>query len=78
MTLRAECPVINQLRLDFGTFTCNILGSDFVDFYLRYVHRILSLAKWRMSVRANQRGANMLKGKAIPLQTWTGPEVSRR
>jgi hypothetical protein len=26
----AECPVINQLRLDFGAFTCNILGNDFV------------------------------------------------
>jgi hypothetical protein len=23
-------PVINQLRLDFGAFSCNILGSDFV------------------------------------------------
>jgi hypothetical protein len=30
MALGAECPVINQLRLDFGAFTCNILGSDFI------------------------------------------------
>jgi hypothetical protein len=30
MALAAECPVINQLRLDFGAFTCNILGSEFV------------------------------------------------
>jgi hypothetical protein len=26
----AECRVINQLRLDFGAFTGNILASDFV------------------------------------------------
>jgi hypothetical protein len=26
----AECPAINQLRLDFGAITCNTLGSDFV------------------------------------------------
>jgi hypothetical protein len=30
VALGAQCPVINQLRLDFGAFTCNILGSDFV------------------------------------------------
>jgi hypothetical protein len=30
MALGAECPDINQLLLDFDTFTCNILGSDFV------------------------------------------------
>jgi hypothetical protein len=30
MALGVECPVINQLRLDFGAFTCKILGSDFV------------------------------------------------
>jgi hypothetical protein len=30
MALGAECPVINQLRLDFGAITCNIIGSDFV------------------------------------------------
>jgi hypothetical protein len=30
MTLAVECPVINKLRLDFGAFTCNLLGSDFV------------------------------------------------
>jgi hypothetical protein len=30
MALGAQCPVINQLRLDFDAFTCNILGSDFV------------------------------------------------
>jgi hypothetical protein len=30
MALGAECLVINQLRLDFGAFACNILGSDFV------------------------------------------------
>jgi hypothetical protein len=30
MALGAECPVINQLRLDFSAFACNILGSDFV------------------------------------------------
>jgi hypothetical protein len=30
MALGAQCPVINQLRLDFGAFTCNLLGSDFV------------------------------------------------
>jgi hypothetical protein len=30
MALGAECHVINQLRLDFGAFTCNILGRDFV------------------------------------------------
>jgi hypothetical protein len=28
--LVVECSVINQLRIDFGAFTCNILGSDFV------------------------------------------------
>jgi hypothetical protein len=27
---QAECPVINQLRLDFGAFTCNPLGCAFV------------------------------------------------
>jgi hypothetical protein len=26
----AECPIINQLQLDFAAFTWNILGSDFV------------------------------------------------
>jgi hypothetical protein len=26
----AECPVINELWIDFGAFTFNILGSDFV------------------------------------------------
>jgi hypothetical protein len=30
MAFRAECPVINQLRLDFSKFTRNLLGSDFV------------------------------------------------
>jgi hypothetical protein len=30
MALGAECPVINQLRLVFGAFTCNILGTEFV------------------------------------------------
>jgi hypothetical protein len=30
MALGVECPVINKLRLDFGVFTCNLLGSDFV------------------------------------------------
>jgi hypothetical protein len=30
MALGAECPAINQLRLEFGAFTCNILGSDVV------------------------------------------------
>jgi hypothetical protein len=30
MALGVECPVINQLRIDFGAFTCNLLGSDFV------------------------------------------------
>jgi hypothetical protein len=30
MALGAECPVINHLRLAFGAFSCNILGSDFV------------------------------------------------
>jgi hypothetical protein len=34
MALGAECPVINQLRLDFGAFTCNILGNDFVRLFL--------------------------------------------
>jgi hypothetical protein len=34
MTLGSQCPVINQLRLDFGTFTCNIVGSDFVTLVL--------------------------------------------
>jgi hypothetical protein len=29
MAVGAECPVINQLRLDFGAFTCVLLGSDF-------------------------------------------------
>jgi hypothetical protein len=27
MALGAECPVVNQLWLDFGAFTCNLLGS---------------------------------------------------
>jgi hypothetical protein len=26
----AECPLINQLRLEFGAFTGNFLGSEFV------------------------------------------------
>jgi hypothetical protein len=30
MALGAECSVINQLQLDFGAFTCNILGSESV------------------------------------------------
>jgi hypothetical protein len=30
MALGTECPVINQLQLDFSAFTCNILGSNFV------------------------------------------------
>jgi hypothetical protein len=30
MAFGAVCPVINQLRLDFGAFPSNILGSDFV------------------------------------------------
>jgi hypothetical protein len=30
VALGAECPVINQLQLDLGAFTFNILGSDFV------------------------------------------------
>jgi hypothetical protein len=30
MAVGAECPLINLLRLDFGTFSCNILGGDFV------------------------------------------------
>jgi hypothetical protein len=60
MALGAECHVINQLWLDFGAFTCNILGSDFVDFYLPYVHTIhFSAKKWYVSVRASQPGANM-------------------
>jgi hypothetical protein len=38
MVLGVECPVINQLWLDFGTFTCN-------SFYLLYVNRIDCSAK---------------------------------
>jgi hypothetical protein len=30
MALGAECPVINQLWLDFLAFTCILLGGDFV------------------------------------------------
>jgi hypothetical protein len=30
MALGAQCPVINQLWLVFGAFTCNILGNDFI------------------------------------------------
>jgi hypothetical protein len=30
MAVGAQCPVINQLWLDFSAHTCNILGSDFV------------------------------------------------
>jgi hypothetical protein len=30
MALGAECPVLNQLGLDFGSFTSNSLGSNFV------------------------------------------------
>jgi hypothetical protein len=30
MELEVECAVINQLQIDFGDFTCNLLVSDFV------------------------------------------------
>jgi hypothetical protein len=38
MALGVECPVINQLQLDFGAFTCNLLGSDLYGFYLPYMN----------------------------------------
>jgi hypothetical protein len=42
MAFGVECPVINQLQLDFCAFTCNLLGSNN---HLRYVNRIACLAK---------------------------------
>jgi hypothetical protein len=33
MVLGAECPVINQLRLDVGAVTCNLLGGEFVSLF---------------------------------------------
>jgi GH43 family beta-xylosidase len=58
MALGAECPVINQLRLAFGAFTCNILVSDLVSLLL-YVNRThCSAKKWYISVLADQTGEN--------------------
>jgi hypothetical protein len=51
----AECPVINQLRLDFGAFTCNTLGSDFVRLLLIVCTQNYFLNKGQ----AKQTGANM-------------------
>jgi hypothetical protein len=39
-----ECPVINQLQLDFDAFTCNLLGSEYVRLLL-YVIRTDCSAK---------------------------------
>jgi hypothetical protein len=55
MALGAECPVINQLWLDFGAFTCNILGSDFIRLLLTLCTQNYFFDKgW-----ANETGANM-------------------
>jgi hypothetical protein len=55
MALGVECPVMNQLQLDFGAFTCNILGSDFVTLLLTVRTQNYFFDKGR----GNQTGANM-------------------
>jgi hypothetical protein len=55
MALGVECPVINQLRLDFGAVTFNIVGSDFVKLLLTLRTQNYFFDRGR----ANQTGANM-------------------
>jgi hypothetical protein len=56
----AECPVVNQLRLDIGAFGCNILGNDFCKTFTYLTHtEFFYRQKSDVSVRANQPGANM-------------------
>jgi hypothetical protein len=55
MALWVECPVINELRLDFGAFTCNILSSNFVRLSLTVHIQNYFFDKGQ----ANQTGVNM-------------------
>jgi hypothetical protein len=79
MALGAECPVINQLRLDFGAFTCNLLGSDFVRLLLTIYIQLFFRQRSDMCQYGPTKQVQISKkDKDIPLQTWTGPEGSRR
>jgi hypothetical protein len=55
MALGAQCHVMNQLRLDFGAFTCNILGSDFV----RLLLAVRTQNSFFGKEMKNKPGANM-------------------
>jgi hypothetical protein len=59
MAVGVEGPVINQLRADFGAFTCNILGSDLVSLSFSVHNKTdFSAKKEYVSVLVDQPGAN--------------------
>jgi len=54
-------------------YACTVLYCSFLA--LRYVK---TLDTTITKTRSNAQFYNYVKGKAIPLQTWTGPEGSSR
>jgi len=56
----------------------NLASRILVKFYRRFretIHLHIQVRRWKQQVSLSKGKA---KGKAIPLEAWTGPEVSRR